>query len=320
MKGFYDYVIMSSIKVYLKWLVLGITLFFIISTFRDHWQAVTEVRIDFPGFGLLLLALIVTLFAHIWSAIVWIKILKLFKHSCQYQWGLKIYLVTNIYKYLPGNVGHFYGRISAISKQGISLAIASLTVLLEPLLMAAAALLIALLSHSIGLIETTKNINILFLQCLLLIIVLVGIHPIIINRVIGFTKKIKKNKKNEETETVYLEKYPGIILLGEIIFLLLRGLGFIFVLMAFMPITFQQIPIIISAFSFAWLLGLVIPGAPGGLGVFEATIIALLETSSLPIEIVLTTIAIFRIISILAEVMGAGLGYFGLNSEYKIRK
>ncbi|MGK7882195.1 MAG: lysylphosphatidylglycerol synthase domain-containing protein [Crocosphaera sp.] len=305
---------MSSIKVYLKWLVLGITLFFIISTFRNHWQAVTKVKIDFPGFGLLLLALIVTLLAHIWSAIVWIKILQLFKQSCQYKWGLKIYLVTNIYKYLPGNVGHFYGRISAISKQGISLAIASLTVLLEPLLMAAAALLIALLSHSIGLIETTKNINILFLQCLLLIIVLVGIHPIIINRVIGFTKKIKKNKKNEETETVYLEKYPGIILAGEIIFLLLRGLGFIFALMAFMSITFQQIPIIISAFSFAWLLGLVIPGAPGGLGVFEATIIALLETSSLPIEIVLTTIAIFRIISILAEVMGAGLGYFGLNS------
>ena len=306
---------MSSIKAYFKWLVLGITLFFINSTFRNHWQAVTEVRIDFPGFGLLFLALILTLLAHIWSAIVWIQILQLFKQSCQYRWGLKTYLVTNIYKYLPGNVGHFYGRISAISKQGISLAIASLTVLLEPLLMAAAALLIALLSHSIGLIETTKNVKILFLQCFLLIIVLVGIHPIIINRVIGFIKKLKNKQKFEEKETVYLQKYPSIILLGEILFLLLRGLGFILALMAFMSISFQQIQMIISAFSFAWLLGLVIPGAPAGLGVFEATIIALLETSSLPIEIVLTTIAIFRIISIVAEVMGAGLAYFGLNSQ-----
>ena len=300
---------MSSIKAYIKWIVLGVTLFFIIATFKNHWQDVTEIKINSQGWLLLLLALTVTLFAHIWSAIVWIKILQLFKQSCQYQWGLKIYLVTNIYKYLPGNVGHFYARISAISKQGASLSIASLSVLLEPLLMAAAALLIALLSHSIGLIETTKNLNILFLQCFLLISVLVGIHPFVINRVIHFIKK----EKNQDRENIYLQQYPGIILLEEIVFLLLRSSGFILALMAFVSITLQQIPMIVSAFSFAWLLGLVIPGAPGGLVVFEATIIGLLETSSLPIEVVLTTIAIFRIISILAEVIGAGLGYFGLN-------
>ena len=299
---------MSLIKTYLKWIILGLTVFFIVSTFRNHWQAVTEITINSQGWLFLFLALIVTLLAHIWSAFVWIRILKLFKQACSYQWGLNIYLVTNIYKYLPGNVGHFYGRINAVSKQGVSLSVASLSVLLEPLLMAAAALLIALLSHSIGIIETTKNFNILFLQCFLLISVLVGIHPIIINRVIRFVKKLKSK---EDKEAIYLQKYPRSILMGEIIFLLLRGLGFILALMAFMSISFQQVPIIISAFSFAWLLGLVIPGAPGGLGVFEATIIALLETSSLPIEIVLTTIAIFRIISILAEVMGAGLGYFG---------
>ena len=304
---------MTFLKSYLKWIILGITLFFIVSTFRNHWQAVTEIKITSQGLLFLFLALIVTLLAHIWSAFVWLRILQLFNQSCSYQWGLKIYLVTNIYKYLPGNVGHFYGRINAVSKQGVSLSVASLSVLLEPLLMAAAALFIALLSHSIGIIETTKNFTILFLQCFLLISVLVGIHPIIINGLLRFVKKIK-SKNNEETETIYLQKYPGIILIGEIIFLLLRGLGFIFALMAFMSISFQQIPIIISAFSFAWLLGLVIPGAPGGLGVFEATIIALLETSSLPIEIILTTIAIFRLISILAEVIGAGLGYFGFKS------
>ncbi len=304
---------MSSIKAYLKWIVLGITLFFIVSTFRNYWQEVTETTINSQGWLFLFLALFVTLLAHIWSAIVWIKILQFFQQSCPYQWGLKIYLVTNIYKYLPGNVGHFYGRINAVSKQGVSLPVASLSVLLEPLLMAASALFIALLSHSIGIIETTNNVNILFLQSFLLISVLIGIHPIIINRVIGFIKKTK-SKENKEIETIYLQEYPGIILVGEIIFLLLRGLGFILALMAFISITFQQIPIIISTFSFAWLLGLVIPGAPGGLGVFEATIIALLETSSLPNEIVLTTIAIFRVISILAEVMGAGLGYLGFNN------
>ncbi|XTZ20750.1 MAG: hypothetical protein ACQZ3M_04890 [cyanobacterium endosymbiont of Rhopalodia fuxianensis] len=77
---------------------------------------------------------------------------------------------------------------------------------------------------------------------------------------------------------------------------------------AFIPISIFQIPLLLNAFSFAWLLGLVIPGAPSGIGVFEATIIFLLRTENFPIQIVLSTIAIFRLISILAEVTGAGLG------------
>jgi len=48
---------------------------------------------------------------------------------------VQIYLQTNIAKYLPGNVWH-YGRISAV-KAGVSGSAATLSVLLEPLLMAA---------------------------------------------------------------------------------------------------------------------------------------------------------------------------------------
>ncbi len=135
-----------------------------------------------------------------------------------------------------------------------------------------------------------------------------GIHPLVINQLLAFVKKIKSQNKKEK-ETIYLEKYPIKVLIGEMIFLVLRSLGFIFALMAFMSVTLQQIPMIISSFSFAWLLGLIIPGAPGGLGVFEASIIALSKTSNFPIEVILTTAAIFRIISILAELIGAVLGY-----------
>jgi len=52
---------------------------------------------------------------------------------------VQIYLQTNIAKYLPGNVWHYYGRISAAVKAGVSGSAATLSVLLEPLLMAAAA-------------------------------------------------------------------------------------------------------------------------------------------------------------------------------------
>ena len=88
-------------------------------------------------------------------------------------------------------------------------------------------------------------------------------------------------------------------------FVLLRGLGFLFTFMALQQITLSQIPALLSAFSIAWLLGLVVPGAPGGVGVFEATAIALLDQSLFSPATVLVVVAIYRVISILAEAIAA---------------
>ena len=89
-------------------------------------------------------------------------------------------------------------------------------------------------------------------------------------------------------------------------FLGLRGTGFLFTLLVLIPIELNQIPQLLSAFSFAWLMGLIVPGAPGGLGVFEATAIALLD-NHFSGGLILTVVALFRIVSILAEVIAAGL-------------
>jgi uncharacterized membrane protein YbhN (UPF0104 family) len=221
------------------------------------------------------------------------------------KWGLKLYLTTNILKYIPGNIGHFYGRIFSISKQGLSFTIASFIVLLEPLFMANSALIIILSSYLIVVDKRDYNPWLFIMQIIIMLTGLLAVHPFFINKIFFYFKKINQdNIKNN----IYLEHYPKTILLGEIGFILLRGLGFIFTWIAFMPISIFQIPLLLNTFSFAWLLGLIIPGAPSGIGVFEATIILLLKTENFPIQIVLSTIAIFRLISILAEVAGAGLG------------
>ena len=79
--------------------------------------------------------------------------------------------------------------------------------------------------------------------------------------------------------------------------------GFILAWMVLKMITPAQILPLLGTFSFAWLLGLVVPGAPGGLGVFEATAIALFDTENFPDANVLVTVAIYRLISILSEVL-----------------
>lgn len=61
--------------------------------------------------------------------------------------------------------------------------------------------------------------------------------------------------------------------------------------------------IVIGAYQLAWLLGFLVPGAPGGLGIRETVIVALLAAWA-PQEPVLLAIVIFRIISTVGDFTG----------------
>jgi hypothetical protein len=96
--------------------------------------------------------------------------------------------------------------------------------------------------------------------------------------------------------------------LGELGFLGLRSAGFLLTVLAIGSVSLDQIPILLSAFSLAWLLGLVVPGAPGGMGVFEATALALLN-HRFSTGLILSAVALYRLVSILAEAAGAGIAW-----------
>ena len=299
--------LISRLKPYLRWIILGGTVFFIASAIHQNWQEVAAIRITATGYFKLAIALIITLLAHIWSGWVWSWILRELNQPATGLWSIRVYLTTNLAKYLPGNVWHFYGRVIAAKNAGFSVEAATLSVVLEPLLMAAAALAIALTTGS-----RTNGI----IQLLCLSAVLIAIHPKFLNPLLQLASRLKKKPQDAQAgqtqqpvqipQPVQIRRYPLLPLLGEAGFVALRGLGFLLTLSALSPIASTQIPLIFSAFSFAWVLGLVVPGAPGGIGVFEATAIALLN-SEIATGIIIGGVALYRMISILAEVSGAGL-------------
>ena len=294
--------VLSDIKPYLRWIILGATLFFLVKTLKDNWEQVLQIRISDSGWISLGTAFLITIMAHVWSGWVWFWIIKEFNQLVNFPWAIRVYLLTNIAKYLPGNIWHFYGRITEVKKVGVPIEIAILSVLIEPLLMAAAALIVALVG------STQESF---FLQLFCFFSVICIIHPRILNPIIKYLVKIKLKFKKIDLEPdneLVLERYPIKPFVGEVCFVLLRGSGFLLTILAFNSIEFNQILLIFSAFSFAWLLGLVVPGAPGGVGVFEATALALLEQKFAP-GIVLSAVAFYRLISVLAETFAAGLAW-----------
>ncbi|MBD2212143.1 UPF0104 family protein [Nostoc linckia FACHB-104] len=298
-------------KKILRWIIFGGTLVFLGKALKDHWQEVTNIEIDAPGWAILAIATGVTLLAHTWAGWIWTWILKELNQPVVSIQLIQVYLKTNIAKYLPGNIWHHYGRIVAAKNATGSTGAATLSVVLEPLLMAAAALIIVLVFGT-QLTAANTNILLLILQFLCLAAVLCALHPWFLNPAIHFVHKLKAKKldrqASDSSSNLGIERYPIRPLLGELGFLGLRGAGFILTLFALGPLSAEQIPLLLGAFSLAWLLGFVVPGAPGGLGVFEATAIALLQ-NHFPAAVVISAIALYRLISIIAETSGAALAW-----------
>lgn len=280
-----------------------------VKALKDRWQEVVTSQIDAVGWATLAIALGVTLLAHIWSGWIWTWILDELNQPVPNAQFVQIYLKTNIAKYLPGNVWHYYGRISAAKTAGIPVGTATLSVLLEPLLMAAAALIVALIG--VQPIVSKSRVTLQSLPILGLILVLIAVHPRFLNAAIYFVGKLKLKATNSSTvedKGFQIVRYPLRPLLGELGFIGLRGTGFLCTLLALKSLDMSQIPLLLGAFSFAWLLGLVVPLAPGGLGIFEATAIALLQ-HRFSGGLIISAIALYRVISILAEAIGAGLAW-----------
>lgn len=301
--------IWSSVKHYLGWVMLGGVLFFFAKELKHHWQEVSAVRIEGMGWLYIILATTVSLSAFSWAGWVWGWTLEDLKQPVKAPWAVKVYLRTHITKYLPGNVWDMCGRIWIAKNVGVSPAMATLSVLLEPFLMIAAALMIILFGSYLGGC-VRQSLTSISLQMIGLAAILMIVHPWVINPLLRFLGKLKgksKECKSAQAAGAKLQRYPTRLVLGELLYLLLRALGFCLTFMAVTSVNPSQIPMLVTTFTLAWLVALVVPGAPGGVGVFEATAIALLN-QSYSAGIVLSVVALYRLVTVLSELIGAGIG------------
>ncbi len=216
---------------------------------------------------------------------------------------LKLFFATNIYKYLPGGIWHFVSRYNTLRIE-FSTEKSIESILLEPLLMLVAGLIFIPFG--------SLNIAIFILCWSSALIFLPEFRQFLIKRLKAMKASVFNNDdylkdrdlvpNNPNISTMMF--YPYKPLFVEIIFVLFRFLGFLCCINAFYMGSLISQGELISSFSLAWIIGLIVPAAPGGLGVFESVILFGLG-SHLPEASLLASLLCYRLISTISDILAA---------------
>ena len=109
------------------------------------------------------------------------------------------------------------------------------------------------------------------------------------------------NSKDQFEERInIISFFPTRALFLEIGFVLSKFIGFYTCLNTFYASNSLNIIFLLVIFSLSWSLGLVVPAAPGGVGVFEACLL-LFVGKSIPQNIIIISLVYFRVISTSAD-------------------
>lgn len=238
-------------------------------------------QLDLSRFGLLVwgsLAILAVLYgaANMFLARAWWCQLKIFGLAADWSSVLRVYGISQLAKYVPGNIFHLAGRhalglaaglpVRALVKSTVwelgSIAVAGVAfgLLIIPLVWAPVSQLVAVFSFFVA-------ISMLF--C---------------------------------TAYFWISKPAAVALLWQTLFLVVSGLVFVatLLLMADQVSFLSLVPSLCGAYVIAWLLGLVTPGAPAGVGIRESILLLLLEGQVVS-QALIMAVVLGRVITVLGD-------------------
>ena len=213
-----------------------------------------------------------------------------------------LYAKSNLGKYLPGNIMHFVGRNLLGSSLEVSQAHIALSSLLETLFIFLVALGWSLTLSGKEFLDYTQKILHEYLNHpFIFIIVLTSLGIFSVALFIYFKKDLIIQYKERTNSREILKLFLQLLFLYSTFFLV-QGMVLSSIIGWSIDVNISTALHIISAFSVAWILGFVVPGAPGGIGIREMALLFMLSDICCS-EVLLSAIIVQRLISILGEVL-----------------
>ena len=273
-------------------------LYFCIYFFYNIDQISFDIDLEKNGINLSLSFLFCILSIYL-NAFAWKYIVKWFGKEFKNNNLVSFYVLTNILKYVPGGIWHFVERFNFIKKIS-NTQIALYSTLIEPYFMLCGSFLLASLGLIFSPIYFFLIFPLVFLNRKLIYLVLKRIGSL--KGKVFEVLRLPNSKDQFEERINIISFFPTRALILEIGFVLSKFIGFYICLNTFYASNTLNIIFLLVIFSLSWSLGLVVPAAPGGVGVFEACLLFFVG-KSIPQNIILITLIYFRIISTSADLL-----------------
>ena len=290
-------------KINIKLLITLICFAFLGNSIYGNFDSLSNQTITSEEISWLLWGVIFSFFSIIINAYAWKLLINNIGCSINNLNIIQLFLATNIYKYLPGGIWHFVSRYKNLRLE-LSNEKSIESILLEPILMLVAGFIfIPFRSYNILIYILCWSSTLLFLP---------AFRKFLIKKLKAMKAKVFNNNDNIKDINLVRNSqniskrifYPYKPLFVEIIFVLFRFLGFLCCLNAFSIGSLISHGELISSFSLAWIIGLIVPAAPGGLGVFESVILFSLS-SHLPEAPLLASLLCYRLVSTASDILAA---------------
>jgi len=282
----------------LQILLIGLIFAFLFRNLYLNWSELSTYQWS-PNYLALAGSLFLLLADAFLYAYLWRRIVLQLGGSLEYWKVFRIAFLSQLGHYLPGKVWNLAGVIYLGSKEGVPKLISGASLGLQLLWQNLSGLIVFLLTLPFW--GRSQPLAGLYPSLLLLPLGAILLHPAFIRRGFGLVLRAM-GEEPQGLDLGYRDTLSQLLL--WILFWVINGTAYYLLINSLTPAPLSLLPMVVGAFTIAWVVGFLALFAPAGLGVIEGTLTFLLGFNfSLPVA---TVVALFtRLMRTIVELICA---------------
>jgi hypothetical protein len=222
-----------------------------------------------------------------------------------------VYLVSTIAKYLPGKVMLVAGRAMMVQERGQSAALGMSSTVLEAGFSLLGAACVGITAFVLAQGQTWSEHGGLigwavFAMLLVLVPGLIGLHPRILGPSLQIASRIAPRRMALNLGAAPAYRTSLLVFSAHVLSRAIGACALFSVVRSVYPVDMGWLPLLAGASAASYLFGFALPFAPAGLGAREGMLTLVLATV-MPAPVAAIISVLDRIVSILAELLAAGL-------------
>lgn len=257
--------------------VVAACVYFVLA-FKKHVANLPPIEFNAMTVAVSVLSIVAVVVTHFLGTHVWRLLMSDQGYRVPTRLAVQVFFISQLGKYLPGNVGQFLGRGVLAKSTGIPVGVAVGTAVFEGIWNLVISLSLALLSTWVLWdLVTVHSVDPQFGTQAGWLLVLALVLPWLSIKVLN-TFLPKLSRKVGGGQLLRLPRLRTSLLVSLLILINFMLLGYVLKLQSEVFFASPKVDWLSIAllFSSAWVAGYIVPGAPGGLGVREAMMVVLL--------------------------------------------